>query len=392
MARIVRITWEKIQVHQSEHYGLLGVEGEAGKSAEWRMYMAANIDGQERKWVRWERGGVRDDRTYTVDRQIDVQLDGELSLEVSASELDDTSGNDKIPGFTRLHAPEPGWDAGGTEYRKSRTGLDFSYTVIYRIQFISEGATLTPGEGTLFDTRYSGLWDASQERVVCSIERTAAQVQAQAATLWPEGGRLAQLQPFVRGNQVRYNVIWVFSGIRQLWNIDCDEAHFRKTTDENWNWSRPHAVIPFVVNGQVRYAVLWNEGQHGQTWNPNTDEAGFRATTGDTWKWARIHQLHAFVAGGQVRYACLWNAGQHSQLWHPNCSEAEAAKLGADNWSWGRAHAIQPFVLGSERRYTFLWNAGQHGQLWNINCDRRRVDLNGVESDGWARPRQLLAP
>lgn len=48
MAKIVRITWEKIQVHRSEHYGLLGVEGEAGKSAEWRMYMTAKVDGQER--------------------------------------------------------------------------------------------------------------------------------------------------------------------------------------------------------------------------------------------------------------------------------------------------------------------------------------------------------
>lgn len=389
MARIVRITWEELQVHQSESYG---ITGEAGSSAEWRVYLVVKIDGKERRWERFERSGIRDNRTYKVDREIDVALDGELSIEVMASELDDSSDDDHIPGFSRTHAPEAGWETGGTRYRKGRGSLDFDYTIQYRIQYISEGATLTPGKGQIFDVRYSGLWDASSERCVYAIGRTAAQVHAQAAELWPLGGRLAQLQPHVLGNDIRYNVIWAFSGIRQLWNIDCDEAHFRRTTDETWSWARPHAVIPFVVNGQVRYACLWNEGQHGQVWNPHTDEPGFRATTGETWNWARPHQLHAFVVGGKVRYSCLWNAGMHAQLWHPNCSEAEVAKLGSDNWNWGRAHRIQPFTQGRERRYTLLWNAGQQGQLWNINCDQLRVDRNATETKDWARPKQILAP
>jgi Putative cyclase/Bacterial tandem repeat domain 1 len=171
------------------------------------------------------------------------------------------------------------------------------------------GGALAPGHGILFDVRYSGLWDAGQQRTVWSTGLTVAELNEQASELWGQGGRLAQLQPYVIGGQVRYNIIWTFTGIRQLWNIDCDENHFRKTTDENWSWARPQQVTPFVVGGQVRYAVLWNEGQHGQAWHPNTDEAGFRSITGDTWSWARPHQLYAFVVGGQVRYSGLWNAG-----------------------------------------------------------------------------------
>ena len=161
MARIVRITWEELQVHQSESYG---ITGEAGSSAEWRVYLVVKIDGKERRWERFERSGIRDNRTYKVDREIDVALDGELSIEVMASELDDSSDDDHIPGFSRTHAPEAGWETGGTRYRKGRGSLDFDYTIQYRIQYISEGATLTPGKGQIFDVRYSGLWDASSER------------------------------------------------------------------------------------------------------------------------------------------------------------------------------------------------------------------------------------
>ena len=390
MARIVRITLEKIEVHKSEHYAL--IEGEAGSSAEWRAYLIVHVGGKERRWERWERTGIRDNRTYSIDRQIDVALDGELEIEFKATELDDTSSDDPIPGFRRKHAPEPGWEQGGTQYRKSKENLDFHYTVHYRIQYISEGATLTPGQGTLIDQRYSGLWDASKQRIVTAIGRTAVQVKTQADALWKEGGRFLQLQPYViPGGQVRYNVIWGFDGRGQLWNLDCDDAHFRKTTDETWSWARPHSVYPFVVNGQVRYACLWNEGQHGQLWNPNCDDAGLRKNTGDTWGWARPHQMLAFVVGDQVRYSGLWNAGQHGQIWHPNCSYDEAMKLGADNWSWARAHQIQPFTHRGQRRYALLWNAGQHGQLWNIDCDALRVDANTAETSDWARPRQILA-
>ncbi len=390
MARIVRITLEKIEVHQSEHYAL--IEGEAGKSAEWRLYFITHVGGKERRWTRWERSGIRDNTTYELDRQLDVMLDGELSIEVRASELDDSSSNDRIPGFKRTHSPEPGWEGAGTQYRKSRGDLDFNYTVHYRIQYIAEGATLTPGRGTLVDQRFSGLWDAGNRRVVSAMGRSAAQVTAQADALWKEGGRLLQLQPYVLpGGQVRYNLIWEFTGVRQLWNLDCDEAHFRKTTEETWSWGRPQQVIPFVVEGRVRYACLWNEGQHAQLWNVNTDEAGVRRNTADTRQWARPHQILAFVIGGELRYCGLWNAGQHRQVSDVNCSQEEAAKLGADNWSWARAHQIQPFTHQGRRRYSVLWNAGQHGQLWNLDCDELQVEANTEETAGWGRPRQIFA-
>lgn len=390
MARIVRITWEKIEVHKSEHYAL--IEGEAGKSAEWRVYMIVSVGGKERTWHRWERSGVRDNQSYTIDRQFDVVLDGELEIEVTALELDDSSDNDKIPGFRRKHSPEPGWDGQGTPYRKTRDSLDFHYTVHYRIQYISEGATLTPGKGLLVDQRFAGLWDAESARVLAGTGRTATEVKRQADQLWPQGGRLRQLQPYVLpGGEVRYNVIWDFSGIRQVWNLDCDQSHFRKTTDETWSWARPHSVFPFVVDGNVRYACLWNEGRHAQLWNPDTDAAGVRRNDADTASWARLHQVVAFVVGGQVRYAGLWNAGRQRQVCNLDCSPEQAAKLGADNWSWGRAHQIQPFTHRGRRRYVVVWNEGSHGQLWNIDCDLRQVDANTEETSGWARPRQILA-
>ena len=388
MGKIVRVTWERIEVLKSEDYGVFG---EPGNSAEWNVWFNVSIDGKKKTGHFWERDEVRDNRTYDVDHWLDVALDGELAIDVWGFESDSTSALDMLPKFKRTHSPEPGWETpGGTSYRKALSKKSFRYEVHYNIKYISEGATLTPGHGTLFDVRYSGLWDASSKRTFCSLGRSAAQVNAQAAEIWQEGGRLAQLQPYVMGNKVLYNVIWTFSGIRQLWNIDCDEAHFSKTTGETWSWGRPHQVIPFVVNGQVRSACLWNEGTHGQRWHPNTDEAGFRAITGETWSWARPHQVYAFVVNGQVRYSCLWNAGQHSQVWHPNCSEAEAIKLGQDNWSWGRAHQIQPFVHNKQRRYSVLWNAGQQGQLWNVNCDRQQASVNTVDTSSWGRPRQIF--
>jgi hypothetical protein len=388
MARIVRITWQRLQVMHSEWYATLG--GEAGDSAEWSVYFVVKINGVDRKWASWEQDGVRDNRTYNIDQQLDVELNGPLSIKVFGDELDTTSSNDQLPGFTREHAPEPGWDTGGTDYRKTLKNGDFSYSVHYRIEYISEGATLTPGKGVLFDPRYSGLWDTSQARISSSTARTASQVLAQAEEVWKEGGRFLQLQPYVLGGRVLYNVIWAFTGIRQLWNLDCDEAHFRKTTDENWNWSRIHSVIPWARNGQVRYAVLWNEGQHAQHWHPNTDDAGFRKLTDDSWQWGRVHQAYAFVHNRQLRYSCLWNAGQYGQVWHPNCSEAEAYKLGGDNWAWGRAHQIQPFLHNDQQRFSVLWNSGQQGQLWNVNCDSKQVAVNTRDTAAWSRPKQIL--
>jgi hypothetical protein len=195
MARIVRITWEKVQVNQSEYYGTLGVGGEAGTSAEWRLYFIAKIDGQERRWELWEQREVRDNHSYATDRQIDVMLDGELSIEVTAEEIDDFSDSDHIPGFTRRHVPEPGWETGGTNYRQSARNRSFDYAVHYKIAYISEGATLTPGHGTLFDVRYSGLWDVGQTRTQWSAGLTAAEVNAQAAKLWPKGAGWCNCNP-----------------------------------------------------------------------------------------------------------------------------------------------------------------------------------------------------
>ena len=390
MAKKIRITWEKVRVHTSESYGLFG---EPGSSAEWFLVLQVHVNGLKRDRIQWEQSGVKDHTEYRIDREVEITLDGPLTLWIGGFEDDDTSGQDELPQLDVAHEPDPRWAISPVRYSKSNHNNDFDYTVEYTIEYIDQlGGTLTPGHGTLFDVKYSGLWDASQERTVWSTGLAVAELHQQASDLWGQGGRMAQVQPYVLGGQVRYNVIWNFTGVRQLWNLDCDETHFRKTTDENWNWSRPHQVIPFVVNGQVRYTVLWNEGQHGQVWHPNTDDAGFRSITGDTWSWARPHQLYAFVSGGQVRYSCLWNQGQHAQVWHPNCSGPDASKLGADNWSWGRAHQIQPFVHNGQRRYSVLWNQGQHGQLWNIDCDLRQVEANAVDTSTWARPRQILAP
>jgi hypothetical protein len=390
MASKIRITWEKVRVHKSESYGLTG---EAGGSAEWSLYLEARIGGKVRESVRWEHDNIRDHSEHQIDRYVELELDGPLTVWFGGYERDDTSGSDDLPDLETTHPADARWQDRPVRYQQSAHNLDFDYTVHYTIEYINPfGGTITPGQGTLLDVRYSGLWDADQQRTVWSTGLTAAELNKQASELWGQGGRLAQLQPHVVAGQVRYNVIWNFTGARQLWNIDCDEAHFRKTTDENWSWSRPTQVVPFVVNGQVRYAVLWNEGQHRQRWHPNTDDTGFRAITGETWSWGRPYQVYAFVVGTQIRYSCLWNAGQHSQVWHPNCSADEARKLGADNWSWGRAHQIQPFTYNGQRRYSVLWNQAQYGQLWNIDCDQNQLQANAKATQDWARPRQLMAP
>ncbi len=136
MARIVRITWDSVQVSKSENYGTFG--GEPGKSAEWRLHFVVKIDGEERRCEVWEKDGIRDNNTYRTDRHMDVELDGGLSIEVTGQEIDDFSDSDRIPGLKRNHPPEPGWETGGTAYRKSARNLDFDYAVHYRIQYLSE--------------------------------------------------------------------------------------------------------------------------------------------------------------------------------------------------------------------------------------------------------------
>jgi hypothetical protein len=394
MGRAVRITWQKIRIHKSEDYGdVFGVGGEPGSSAEWLMFFAVRVNGVRRDDMTWERNVVRDDRTYTIDRRIDIDANGPISLRWWGLELDDTNASDDLPEIDIPLRPEQGWeDDAGVDYQHEGEAADYSYTVHFNVRYADSGVLITPGHGTLHEASFAGLWDTGQHRVEWSTGLTAAQVNAQAGELWGQGGRLAQLQPYVLGTSVVYNVIWRFDGRRQLWNLDCDDAHFRTTTGATWSWARPASVIPFVVKGAVRYAVLWDAGTHAQAWHPNTDDAGFRALTGQHWSWARPHQVHAFVVNGQVRYSCLWNAGTHSQVWHPNCSEEEAYKLGSQHWSWGRAHQMQPFHHNGQRRYSVLWNQGQQGQLWNLHCDQDVVAANTADTWDWARPRQLLSP
>jgi hypothetical protein len=392
----IRVNWEKIRIHKSEWYGLIA--GEPGGSAEWTLHMSGRAGSSPKKiingndYVTWEANEVRDNHTYEVDQFLEFDADGPIGLLFTGRERDDSSKDDALPEVRFDVDADPRWANGPVRYKKKSPDGDYSYTAHFTIEHVEKfGGVLTPGSGVLFDTRYSGLWDASNERVDASIGLTADEVNAEASRLWPRGGRLSQLQPYVQGNAVLYNVIWNFSGIRQLWNINCDEAHFVATTGDTWSWARPHQVIPFVVDGQLRYAALWNEGQHAQRWHHNTDEAGFRAITGETWSWARPHQVYAFTIGGQVRYSCLWNAGQQAVLWHPNCGEEEAYKLGGENWAWGRGHQMQPFSVKGQRRFSVLWQAGQHGQLWNLNCDRAQVAANTSDTKEWGRPRQLYA-
>jgi hypothetical protein len=396
MARRIRITWDKIRIHKSEDYqgGFAGIGGEPGGSAEWRVVMRPFVNGVRPKaasLAHWELDGVKDGSVHVIDKDVDVELTGPLQVQFSGEERDDLFKHDSLPNGSFEHAPEAGWDGVGSSHKQRMRSRDYEYTVYYTIRYLDPPppVKITPGQGTLRTARYSGMWNAGSERIEWFIDLTADQLQQRAAWLWGKGGRLRQLQPVVRGGEVRYNSLWDYSGIGQLWNINCDENHFRKTTDENWNWARPHSVIPFVHNGQVRYACLWNQGQHGQLWHPNTDEAGFTAHTGDTWSWARPHQVYAFVVGGKLRYSCLWNAGQHAQRWHPNCSATQASKIGDESWSWARAHQIQPFYVGDELRYSILWNADQRGQLWNIDCNDATIRKNMKDTESWARPAQI---
>ena len=395
MARRIRITFDKIRIHKSEDYEgvVFGLAGEPGDSAEWTVILKPRIRGQLRDEISWDLDDIVDGSRHVIDKDVDVELNGPLKVDFFGFERDDVSSFDELPGLSHDRPPEAEWDSpNGKRYKERAKSGNFEYTVYYTIRYLDPPppVLITPGHGTLRAARYSGLWNADNERVDWFLDLTADQLNERASWLWGKGGRLRQLQPVVRNGEVRYNSLWDYSGIRQLWNINCDETHFRKTTDETWGWARPHSVIPFVHNGAVRYACVWNEGQHGQLWHPNTDEAGFLANTGDTWSWARPHQAYAFVVGGQVRYSCLWNAGQHSQRWHHNCSSDQAMAIGAESWPWARAHQIQPFHVGNEMRFSILWNTGQHGQLWNIDCDERTARKNMADTASWARPAQIF--
>ncbi len=392
MPRRIRITWDKIRIHKSEDYegSFLGVDGEPGDEAEWELNMSV-MHGKTflGPQLRWSNNSVKDSTSHVVDMDLDVVHDGPFTVVFHGGERD-TLGSDSLPERWDERSPSPTWEH-GQKYKERAKADDYEYTVYYTIRYLDPPpvAVLTPGHGTIATPRYSGLWTQSQERMEWFLDLTADQLNQRASWLWGKGGRLRQLQPVMSHGEVRYNTLWDYSGIGQLWNVDCDENHFRKTTDENWHWARPASVVPFVRNGQLRYSVLWNAGQHGQVWHPNTDEAGFLDITGQTWSWARPHQVYAFVLGGQVRYSCLWNAGRHAQRWHHNCSGAQATAIGSEVWSWARAHQIQPFIIGNERRYSVLWNAGQQRQLWNIDCTEKTLRANTADTRSWARPTQI---
>ena len=398
MARRVRVSFDKIRVHRSEDYGgPFGVGGEPGKSAEWMVRMKA-ASGRNSERITWHNNEVRDHSEHVIDRRVDVALEElsfPLTIDISGREIDDGSKNDYLPTRAKVHQKEPAWESGASyEISAGNDEGDYEYTVSYSIRYLDPPpqTQIAPGHG-VFGARvhYAGLWSDDSEDVVALTGVTAAELNSHASQLWGHGGRLRQLQPFTVGGQVRYNALWDYSGIRQLWNIDCSADHFVRTTGETWSWGRPASVQAFVAGGELRYAVLWNEGQHGQRWHHNCSEADFRAITGETWSWARPYQVQPFMHQDELRYSCLWNAGQHSQLWHPNCSAHEVGQLTGDNWSWARPFRIHPILVDGQMRYSGLWNAGQHSQLWNFDCDADQVAINTRNTESWGRPAQLLA-
>lgn len=91
-----------------------------------------------------------------------------------------------------------------------------------------------------------------------------------------------------------------------------------------------------MVNDEVRYSCLWNAGTYGQVWNPDCDEAHFRKTTDELWSWARPVQVQPFLVGDQLRYSCVWNASTCGQVWDPHCGQAHVDKTTAELLSWAR--------------------------------------------------------
>lgn len=391
----VNVRFHKIHVHKSENYdrGLLGLEGEPGESAEWRLKFTVSDASQDEKASRsWERDGVRDNTEYPLNFDFEVALPADgLRITIFGKELDDSSGNDWLPRIERTHSPEPGWKT-GQRYKGSSAvhHSNFSYEVEYTIKF-AQSTVITPGTGHLVDIGYSVLWNASTAKQRWLLDCSEQELRKKADEIWEQGGRFLQMQAYVVNGEVRYNCLWNFSGIGQVWNPNCDEAHFRRTTDELWKWARPAQVQAFVVGKEVRYSCLWNAGTHDQVRNPNCTEAHFRKRTDELWKWARLAQVQAFVVGKELRYACLWNAGKHGQIWDPNCTAAHLNKTTGELWSWARPAQVQAFRFGNEIRYSCLWNAGAHGQVWSSNCDEQHVHKTTDELKSWARPVYVYA-
>ena len=297
--------------------------------------------------LQWQEVGRqgRQHQPPSIDKFLDIEANGPISLRVFVGGSRRTR---PTPATPCPRSPcsagagvglEPPGRACATSSPSTRQP-DFDYTVHFTVRYLDplRCPRSHPGTGMLFSVpRYSGLWESRHEpRTEWSIGLTGAEVNAQASETLR--GRTpvasAQLQPYALGGTVSPGTTrsGTFGGGGQLWNLDCDETHFRKTTDENWNLGPPGVGGPPVRRqrpGPVR----------GPCGTPaSTDRSGTRtpnrrrvprATTGDTWSWAPPTPGPCRSSSTvKCAYSCLWNKGQHRQAWHPNCSDAEARKIG----------------------------------------------------------------
>ena len=77
MTTWVHVQFHKLYVHKSEDYdrGLLGLAGEPGDSAEWRLKFTVSDASQDEAAARsWERDDVRDNSEYPLNFDFAVAL------------------------------------------------------------------------------------------------------------------------------------------------------------------------------------------------------------------------------------------------------------------------------------------------------------------------------
>lgn len=122
------VTIQKILVRKSETYGALG---EPGGSAEWDCRFT--VAGQQ---YRNRYDDVRDGGVVTVNKSFLVELGPleNLRIEMTGTEIDDTSQNDPFPSMEHIITPANNWKDGQTFTVDAGSHPDFAYSVVFDIR------------------------------------------------------------------------------------------------------------------------------------------------------------------------------------------------------------------------------------------------------------------
>jgi eukaryotic-like serine/threonine-protein kinase len=122
----VTVTFTRIDIHDDADSGFNG-DGE--------MWLDLRVNNSSGRWPGSGNKGIEDDKSYTIDQSISVNLyeNQELAIYAKGTEDDDSSGNDNMGSVDKRYPNSQSWSTKGSESARS-TCNDGCYTIHYTIK------------------------------------------------------------------------------------------------------------------------------------------------------------------------------------------------------------------------------------------------------------------